>query len=493
LGRGQSLLTRQVGVVGVRSAFVSESFAEPSRRLSGLPALALVAGSMLGIGIFISPHQVAALVHDEWVFVLMWLGGGLTALCGALCLAELGAMMPRSGGDYSYLRLGWGNGVAFAAGWLQLLAIFPGSLATIALATATYQLPVLFGPDMAGTISILGMDVPCTHLAAAFIIVGLTAVNHVGVKLSGWLQIVVTMIPLVVLLVASLAVLFAPGGPPPPPEPISTGSAGSDGSDGSAASSIGGVALAYLPIYFAYSGWNAAIYIGAEIHNPGRNLPRALIGGTVAVTALYVVLCFGFLEIFGLEGLAGVGEAGTASAQALFGDRGIAIVTSLIFLAMMGSLNGSVLTGSRVGFAMARQGDCLEAVGELDARYGTPSFALWLQAALALALLLLGSHLESLIAYTTSAMLITGTLTVLTVVVLRHKLRELERPYRTWLYPIPPLVYGLSSITVLVVLAVALDPSVLFAFAWFAAALLFYGLRRRRRRAKSGNLDGESN
>jgi APA family basic amino acid/polyamine antiporter len=128
----------------------NSSESRQERNLTALPALALVAGSMLGIGIFIMSPQVAANVGGPWSFLAMWVVGGLAALFGALCLAELGAMRPKSGGDYEFLHIGWGSGIAFAAGWLQLLVIFPGSLASVAVATANFQLPVLLG-DWAGS------------------------------------------------------------------------------------------------------------------------------------------------------------------------------------------------------------------------------------------------------------------------------------------------------------------------------------------------------
>ncbi len=443
--------------------------AEPARRLGGTPALALVAGSMLGIGIFISPPEVAANIKGPGLFLTMWLLGGVAALFGALSLAELGAMMPRSGGDYAYLRLGYGRGVAFAAGWLQLLAIFPGSLASVAVATSTYQLPVLLGPELSQPITVLGLVVPASHFWAAVIILGLTVINHIGVHVSGAVQVLVTSVPLTVLLIATMFVL------------------GQRGLDGAAAMGdvgtmgeipeMSSLARAYLPVYFAYSGWNAAIYVGGEIRNPGRNLPRALVGGTLLVTLLYLVLCTGFLAVFSMEDLARVGEAGTAAAKTIFGPIGIVAITGLILLAMLGSMNGTVMTGSRIAYAMAQKGDCLRSAAHLHPRFATPTVALWLQAAIALALLLTGQHLGDLIEYTSSAMLITGTLTVLAVMVLRRRMTKTRRPYRTWMYPIPPLVYGVSSVLVLVVLVFEGDPSVWAAVIWFAAALVFYRLR----------------
>src|SRR5690606_11862681 len=149
------------------------------RTLGGLPALALVIGSMLGIGIFISPPEVAAHVSGPLPFMLIWVVGGLAALFGALSLAELGAILPRDGGDYTYLRESWGPRVAFAAGWLQLLAIFPGSLAAVAVATAKFQLPALFGPEFAEPLVLGSVSIPASHLWAAAIIIGLTCLNHV--------------------------------------------------------------------------------------------------------------------------------------------------------------------------------------------------------------------------------------------------------------------------------------------------------------------------
>ena len=455
----------------------------PERTLGPLGALALVVGSMLGIGIFISPPGVAAHVAGPGSFLAMWLLGGLTALFGALSLAELGAMSPRDGGDYPYLRDCWGPGIAFSAGWLQLLAIFPGSLASVAVATATYQFPVLFGPGVAEPIRVAGVAVPAPHVWAALLLVALTAVNHVGLRISGALQVVVTSIPLTVLLVTTLIVLAQHEAGAVPPVRIESPNA---------SLSLSGLAAAYLPVYFAYSGWNAAIYVGGEIRQPGRNLPLSLVGGTAIVTVLYMVLCIGFLAVLTFGGLAGVGEAGTATAQAVFGPIGVTVVTGLIVLAMIGTINGSVLTGSRIAYAMAEQGDCAAAAARLHPRFATPVVGLWMQCGIALSLLLLDlaifdDGLQALIAYTSSAMLITGTLTVLSVVLYRRREPDRPRPYRTWLYPLPPVAYALSSVVVLAVLAHEGNASVWLAVGWFAVALLFHRLFRRDLVDRSSN------
>ncbi|MCY1056033.1 amino acid permease [Nannocystis sp. SCPEA4] len=438
-----------------------------TRHLGRWAAQALVAGSMLGIGIFISPPVVATHVQSPLWFLALWLAGGLAALCGALCVAELGAMMPRAGGEYPYLRAAYGPGIAFATGWLQLLATFPGSLAAMAVGTTTFQLPVLLGPSFAAPVDLGVATMEGPTFWAIALVVGLTALNHIGIVLSGRVQLVVTVIPLAVLLAVSLFVVGDIGTVEVSRESLRVGL-----SPGPSAAEI---AQAYLPIYFAYSGWNAAIYIGGEIADPGKNLPRAVVGGTAMVAVLYFVLCAGYLAVFDMSALAGAGEAGTAAAGALFGHAGVIVVTLMILLAMLGSINGTVMAGSRIAYAMAGQRHCFTAAGQLSPRFGTPVVALWLQAALATALIL-SRQFDQLMDYAAAAMLISGSLAVASVIALRRKDPEHPRPYRLGFYPWAPLIYIGSSVFVLGALAVKGDLSVLMAAGWFALALLFHGL-----------------
>jgi APA family basic amino acid/polyamine antiporter len=460
-----------------------------ARELTALPALTLVTGSMLGVGIFIMPGQVAANVGGPWSFLIMWVVGGLAALCGALCLAELGAMRPHSGGDYEFLHIGWGPGIAFAAGWLQLLVIFPGSLASVAVATANFQLPTLLGDWTRGELALSAVSIPTQRLMAAALIVILTTLNHYRVKIAGWVQVAVTVVPMLVLLIVSVYVLAERGAGPILRDETMAASRGEGW--------LSGLGYAYLKVYFAYAGWNAALYVAGEIDQPGHNLPRALIGGAGLVTGLYVLLCMGFLAVLGFAALPQVGEAGTATAVALFGPAALTVMALLIFLALIGSLNGTVLTGSRIAYAMAKRGDCVEIAGRLHPRYGTPYVALWLQALIALALIFSPFDLNQLVDYTSSAMLITGTLTVLSVMVLRRRQPNTPRPYATTAYPLPAFGYALSSAVVLALVVIDRDPSVLVAVAWFTVALTLWHLviKKRRVRGKgvsAGRVVGES-
>lgn len=443
------------------------------KHLGRWSALALVAGTMLGIGIFIAPPVVAKYVQSPVWFLALWLGGGLAALCGALCMAELGAMLPRAGGEYLYLRRSYGPGVAFATGWLQLLAIFPGSLAAMAVGTATFQLPTLFGPGFAAPVELGPWTLEGPTFWAVLLVLLLTGLNHLGIVLSGRVQLLVTIVPLAILLLVSVYVIGDVG--------VAQVSTDALRAAWTQAPGAGEFAQAYLPIYFAYSGWNAAIYVGGEIAEPGKNVPRAVVGGTLVVLILYVVLCAGFLSVFDTRALAGVGEAGTAAAGQLFGPTGVLVVTLMIVLAMLGSINGSIMTGSRIAYAMAQEGHCPPLAGQLHRRFGTPVVALWAQAALAIALIA-SRKFDQLMDYASAAMLISGSLGVAAVIVLRRKQAELPRPYRLRFYPWAPAIYIASSLFVLGSLALGGDVSVWMALGWFALALLVHAAWRPRRR-----------
>ncbi len=426
---------------------------------------ALVAGSMLGIGIFIGPPQMAAELTSRGWMLALWALGGAAALCGALSIAELAAMRPESGGDYVYLREAYGPGVAAAVGWLQIAAIFPGSIATMAAAAATYQLPVLLGDAARGAVSIGPWEIPVHAVWAGAIVVGLTLVNQWGLRPSGRLQFAVTAVPLLLLLMLGLRALFATTG------------ADAHVADAGPAPAAASLAAAYLPVYFAYAGWNAALYVAGDVRNPTRNVPLALGAGTALVTLLYLLLCAGFLAVLTPAELADAGEAGSAVAGRLAGATGVVWVTAAIFLAILGSINGTIMTGAPIIRAMALRGDFARAAAPLGAR-GTPIRALWIQAAWA-GVLVTTRRVDQLLAYTTAAMLVTGTLTVLAPMLLRRRDPTRARPYRIPLYPATPLLYAFSSLGVLVLLAQRGDASVWLALVWFVVVV---GVHRALRR-----------
>jgi APA family basic amino acid/polyamine antiporter len=215
-----------------------------------------------------------------------------------------------------------------------------------------------------------------------------------------------------------------------------------------AALTLGALVAAYNAVYFAYSGWINVIYVGGEVQAPQRNIPRALVLGTVAVTALYVLLCLGFIRVLGMPGLAGAGEAGAATAATVGGEPARLLLTVLIACALLASINATVLGGARVAQAMALRGAIWSKLSRLDARRAVPLRALWLQAVLS-CLLILSGRFDQLYVMVSLAMVLTGTLTVGSVFVLRRSRPTAQRPYRATAYPWLPGLYVASSLLVI--------------------------------------------
>lgn len=446
------------------------------RVIGPLGGFAIVAGSMLGIGIFLSPPIVAKHVAGPLPFLLVWAAGGLTALAGAVACAELGTLFPRAGGDYVFQHEAYGASVAFASGWALFAAIFSGSIATMTVALCTYQIPALIGIDLGRTLTTLpgGVALSGAQLAALGLIVALTALNTRGAGPSSATQSALTLLPVGVLVVFALWAIAHGGALPEPP------------SSAVPALSLGGLVLAYNAVYFAYSGWINVIYVGGEVRQPDRNIPFALIVGSLAVTALYLLLCTGFLRVLGLGGIRETFEAGSATAGVLGGASIEIALTLMIACALLASVNGTVLGGARVAVAMAEGGAISAGLAAVDPRSGAPNRALWVQAAIACALVTSG-RFEDLLNLVSLTMVLTGTLTVSCVFVLRRTRPELPRPYRTTGYPWLPGIYVASSVVVIAVMLQRLfagEPGAaypLLGVALFCTALAGHRLATRAR------------
>ncbi len=353
-------------------------------------------------------------------------------------------LFPKAGGDYVFLREAFGRSTSFAAGWLLFVGVFVGSIATMAVPVCLYQLPALLAPfvsvDMSAPATLFGAELPISgaQSVAIQLVAVLTVVNLLGTRLAAWTQIVLTMVPFAVLGVGALWVLFGGGDPTPvvatEVEPTSSGLAVS-------------MTKATLAIYFAYAGWNAVGYVGGEVRNPGRNIPIGLLGGTALITVLYLVMCGAFIVALGMGGLTQAFEAGTATAAAVGGPRLQYLVTALIALALFGSLNGTILAGARIAWAMAGDGALPVAFRSLTSRQ-TPGVALVAQAVLAAALILSGTF-ETLLELTSVAMLVMGSLAVISVFVFRARMPDAPRPYRATGYPVLPAFYLLVSAIVI--------------------------------------------
>ena len=414
--------------------------AEPPRVLGGLAAFSIVAGSMLGAGIFLLPAEVARATGSLAPFLALWVLGGVAALSGAVACGELGAMMPRSGGDYVFQRAAFGPSVAFASGWVLFAGIFAGSIAGMAVAVFQFQVSQLLGLDLAAPVT-AGLPVAWQQLLAIVLILLLTGLNDAGTRWSGRFQTSLTLVSMALITVASL-VFLAFGDARPPAEAAPS----------APARGWTGWSTGFLFVYFTFSGWLNIIYVGGEVERPARTIPRSMISAVLAITALYLLMNGAFLTVLGLEGLGELAgqsvDAGTGVARALDSSSLETAVLLLIAVILATSLNATVLASARVGYAMARDRAFWRGVGRLHPRRSVPQRALWIQAAISSALVLTGTF-EEIIRMTSLAMLVTGFLTVLALFVLRRREPEAERPYRASGYPWFPGLYLAACLLVM--------------------------------------------
>lgn len=418
---------------------------DSKRKLGLTAAVAVVLGNIVGVMIFLTPAQVGQLLPWDGWFMAAWALGGVLALLGALCLGELGAMLPEAGGDYVYIREAYGDTLSFLSGWTSVVVTFPGSIAAMAVGLCFFQGPALFGPAV--QTQALYLDFGASYYAVSWaqvlglgVILLLTAVNHVGLTLTGWLQTAITVTPAALLSAAFVASFFVTPSGPEPQAVVSL-----------AGSPWLGLFPALVPIFFAYAGWNVTTYIGGEIHDPGKNIPRSLLVGTGLAVALYLALAWVFLKGVPAAAMPGVPFVPSVALGRLFGPWSAHLVTLVIALAVLGSLNATILAGGRISYAMAGRGVAFASLGRLSPRLGTPAVALWVQAALAMLLVLTG-RFEELVNYVVVVMLVFSSIAVLAVIVLRVRRPDLPRPYRAWGYPVTPALFVLFSLAVVVFL-----------------------------------------
>ncbi len=408
----------------------------PKRAVGTLGGTAVVVGSILGIGLVFVPPIVAAHAGSTVVYLGIWLLGGAVALCGALVYGELGTRFPEAGGDYVYIREAFGPGPAFAAGWLLFGGVFAGSIATLAAALGEIQLPLLVqafqGQGSPGAFAAAPVEpAPGWRGGAVLLVLGFTAVNLLGARISSAGQVVLVAVPLLLIAVAGLGGLGMAGS-----EVAARGRSPEGGAGPGFPSdpSLRGFTTIFLAVYFAFSGWNAVSYLGGEMKHPERTIPRSLLAGTGIMTGLYLVLSLALLAVLGPTELARSGDAASSALQALVSDRWVVLVPVAVSLALLASLNASILTGSRVGAALG------------EGRMGTGT-ALLLQGVVSSLLVLTGTF-QQLLELTSIAMLALGSLAALSLVRIRRG-DGADAPFSVPFYPLPLAVFLVVSLAVL--------------------------------------------
>jgi len=457
-------------------------------------SVALVVGSMLGIGIFLNPPIVAGHVPSAGWFLGVWVIGGVMAFFGALSYGELGSMYPQAGGDYVFLKEAYGRPLAFLFGWAALSATFSGSIATTAVGLGQYYVAPFVGGWFLEPFFTLGpLRASPLTLTAVALIATFTAINIYGISFSTVVQSLVSFTPFVVLVIAALwsLVMFRDaGGITASASEAAAANAGTAAANaGTAATSGGGgiglgqLGLAMLPVFFAYTGWNSAAYIGSEIKDAKRTLPLALIFGIGLIVILYLLLNSLFIRGTSVQALAQVGNVGVLAAESGFGDWGVLIFTLLTGVAIVGTLNSTILIGPRIYYSMARDGLLFKTVGTLDAKRGTPRHGLLIQAAWASVLVHLGGF-ETILNYTTLMIIVLSALTVAGVIILRRRRPDAPRGFKVPFYPLVPVLYVAMSVFLIVILSLESRRQIVAAGLMLALGLFGYAVFARLERRK---------
>jgi amino acid transporter len=440
------------------------------RGLGGAAATAIIMGGMIGSGIFRAPSIVADHAGSEALSLAVWAVCGLVALSGGLCVAELGAMMPKTGGLYVYLREAFRSRfIAFSYGWAAFWLIWPVSMAAVAAVFATY-LAVVVEAATGVTLGVAGQ-----RTAAATCIVGLAVVNCIGVRPSGQLTTIVTSLKVVSLLaIVTLAAL------------LTADVSATDAAAGSFAATAhfqpAAFGAAMITALFAYEGWTYAGYVAGEIRDPQRTLPRAVILGVLGVTALYLVVNVAYMSVLPFEQFRSSDRVAADVMNVLVGPAGGLAVSAAVMISTFGALHVLLLVAPRSAYALAQDKLFFEPLTRVHARRRTPMNAIAAQAALACAFVLSGRYDEiiSLAAFPTYLYVL---LTLVAVMVLRRTRPDAPRPYRAFGYPVTPVVC--AAVVTGYLLTLLLEPTALMrtllGLAIVATGVPFYLLRNQRR------------
>jgi APA family basic amino acid/polyamine antiporter len=415
------------------------------RELTLTNGTAIVVANMIGAGIFGITGFLAGDLGKPSLVLGIWLAGALVALAGCLCYAELAINLPRSGGEYVYLREAWGPGWGFLSGWISFFAGFAAPIAAAALLFSEYLAhfyPALSPRGSAGMLSTSSRWIHTGngHLLAVGVVALFAVVNIVGVRFAGKIQNVLTGLK-VGILGAFLALAFLVG----------KGSVSHFSSEAVRTShhSLGGqCAVSLIFVMFAYSGWNAATYVAEEMKSPERTLPASLVAGTLIVAAFYLALNAAFIYAMPLEAMKGIERIGGAAAEALFGGKGGDFFSAVMSVGLLSTVSAMVIVGPRVYYAMAQDGCFFRGAARVHPRRGTPIQAILWQS-LATALMILTGTFESLLYYIGFALVLFAALAVAGMVRLRKRPAWKRLGAVSWAYPLAPTVFIGASVWML--------------------------------------------
>jgi len=421
------------------------------RQLGLFDSTMVMMGIVIGSGIFLTTGIMAKSIPSTGLILLAWIVGGLLTLAGSLTFAELGAAMPEAGGQYVYLREAYGPIFGFLFGWIVFLVYMTGGIAGLAIAFAEYF--GTFFPSLSIQNTIFSASVPVFNgslsyslsmgqIVAVLAILVLTACNYFGLVFGKTIQNVFTVTKIAIVIVF-IALGFTLGKGTPFDisfHPQTT--------DFSYSQLVIGFGIALIAVSWAFDGWNNVNFVAGEIRNPRRNLPLALILGTSSITVLYVLTNIIYLYALPIDEIVGVVRIAEKSSVALFGGTTADFISIAVLISVFGALNGSILAGPRVYYAMAKDNLFFQKVAEVHPRYRTPSFAIVIQGVWACVLALSGTF-EQIITFVMFVSVIFWIAAAASVFTLRRKYPDLPRPYKTWGYPVVPVLFIIASVGIL--------------------------------------------
>lgn len=394
----------------------------PRKELNLFDSTCIIVGIIIGVGIYETAPIVASSMGSLVGTLGIWLVGGLLTLTGALCYAELATAYPREGGDYVYLSHAYCRWAGYLFGWSQLAIIRPGGIALMAFVFARYA-QTLYAPF------------ENMHLIyATMAIIVLTVINILGVKEGKWTQNLLTVIKTIGLLAIIIVGLLATGRPSPL-EP--------------ATFTMGGLELALILVLFTFGGWNEMAYVAAEVKKPKLNIVRALVIGTVLVTALYMLANGAFLFALGYEKMSTSQAVAVDTITTVFPQIAGKVIAILICISALGVINGLIFTGSRISYALGEEHTAFRGLGRWSGRLGTPVWAIVVQGILSFAIVLLTGSFIDTILYTAPVVWLFFLATGFSVFVLRYKEPQTLRPYKVTGYPVTTIIFCASCVFML--------------------------------------------
>lgn len=445
------------------------------REIGPFTSTSLVIANMVGTGIFTTSGFVIQELGSPMTMLLCWAVGGAFALCGALCYGELGARFPKAGGEYIFLRESFGPSMGFLSGWISLIVGFSAPIAAAAIAFSLYlfQALGLSQPDpfiiQLGSIPLFQIS-PTVAVAIAMIL-AISLLHFHSVRLGSRFQNILTLFKVLLIVLFTAGAIFL--------------------GDGSIThftirkTPAGGMAerfaVSLIFISFAYSGWNAAAYLGGEIKRPRRTIPFALFFGTLCVTLLYLVVNVVYIYALSPDQMSGTMDVGAKAAIALFGPQISRVISAAVAIGLLSVLSAMILTGPRVYYAMAKDGLFFKPFGTISRSHRTPAYSIFLQASIAIVMVITASY-DKLLIYIGFTLSLVAMLTVIGMMRLRHNRPPETTGYKTIGYPFTPLVFILGNLWIIYFSISSRSLPVLAGLGTIAAGLVIYGFFKRRRK-----------